>query len=308
MERLLYFITICVMFERTTLIDGLSDKTRHIVRTVRQRSISIPEGVVTCNCIDSRLQIEKLKVECEELIKENEKLKRGSQFFEECDTCADGFVCNANWNGSSCVRPTECSDVRYINDGVYYIYPNGHPVRVNCVYKHGKIWTVFQRRTDGSVNFDRNWTEYRAGFGDPHGEFWLGNYILHTLTRYSNGPHRLRIELTNNLGWKLYAAYSHIEVGSEANKFALKVAGYSGDAGDRLNRLRDNNGEMFSTPDNDNDGDIRRNRAGEEHGGWWYGGYEKVNLNIYPPSWETGMTLDIKETSLMMLTRSLPYE
>ena len=57
----------------------------------------------------------------------------------------------------------------------------------------GGGWTVFQRRRDGSVSFNRGWSEYRGGFGEPRGEHWLGNQPLHLLSNH--GHYSLRIDL-----------------------------------------------------------------------------------------------------------------
>ena len=42
-------------------------------------------------------------------------------------------------------------------------------------------------RFDGSVDFHRSWEDYKNGFGDPNGEYWLGNEALHLLTK-EGGP------------------------------------------------------------------------------------------------------------------------
>lgn len=56
---------------------------------------------------------------------------------------------------------------------------------------------VIQRRDDIGdpirENFNRDWTDYKNGFGDPTKEFWMGNENIYMLT--SNDEYMLRIEM-----------------------------------------------------------------------------------------------------------------
>ena len=54
-------------------------------------------------------------------------------------------------------------------------------------------------------NFTRTWAEYKAGFGDMGGEFWLGNDDISELTME---PMLLRIELVAHDGRTAFAEYS----------------------------------------------------------------------------------------------------
>ena len=45
-------------------------------------------------------------------------------------------------------------------------------MQVYCDQKtDGRGWTVIQRRVDGSVNFFRDWVNYKNGFGQLQNEF-----------------------------------------------------------------------------------------------------------------------------------------
>ncbi|XP_070296682.1 LOW QUALITY PROTEIN: ryncolin-1-like [Salvelinus sp. IW2-2015] len=60
------------------------------------------------------------------------------------------------------------------------------PVLVYCDMEDGGGWTVIQRRRHGRVDFNRDWVDYRDGFGDFklwNDEFWLGNEHIHSLVK-----------------------------------------------------------------------------------------------------------------------------
>ncbi|MGH0183127.1 UNVERIFIED_CONTAM: hypothetical protein FKN15_010978, partial [Acipenser sinensis] len=123
----------------------------------------------------------------------------------------------------------------------------------------GGGWTVFQRRQDGSVDFNRTWQEYRQGFGPLQGEHWLGNEALHSLTQA--GHSLLRIELQD---W-----------------YRLTAREYTGDAGNALSYSKHYNhdGRPFSTADSDNDS-YPSGSCGSYYGaGWWFDSCLAANLN-----------------------------
>ena len=83
---------------------------------------------------------------------------------------------------------------------------------------------VFQRRFDGSVDFYRGWSEYKTGFGEASGEFWLGNDHIHSLT--STGSSVLRIDMEAHDGDTRFAEYSGFSIDDESSNYALRLVAY----------------------------------------------------------------------------------
>ncbi|XP_033728661.1 LOW QUALITY PROTEIN: ryncolin-1-like [Pecten maximus] len=163
----------------------------------------------------------------------------------------------------------DCQDIKKSGNtksGVYTIHVvNYGPTRVWCdMDTDGGGWTVFQRRSNGSVDFYRTWNEYKNGFGNLNGEFWLGNQVLHFLS--SQGGYELRIDLEDYDQSKRFAVYKLFHVGSLDMNYKLTVRFYSGNAGDSLKFY---NGRQFSTHDADHD-TAKENCAFEYRGAWWY--------------------------------------
>ncbi|XP_049289342.1 ryncolin-1-like [Anopheles funestus] len=113
---------------------------------------------------------------------------------------------------------TSCAEVP--SSGIYTIQPDNtfkEPIRVLCDqdYEYGG-WIVIQHRFNGSTDFYRNWQEYKNGFGNLEGEFWLGLDRIHQLT--VSGPHELVVLLEDIEGNKKFAKYDKFEIGDENEK------------------------------------------------------------------------------------------
>ncbi|XP_071837365.1 fibrinogen-like protein A [Apostichopus japonicus] len=104
--------------------------------------------------------------------------------------------------------PKDCHEVfqKCVGDssnGVHFIQPYGYPepfeVYCNNTVDSGN-WIVLQRRLDGGVDFNRDWNDYKQGFGFLHREFWLGNEKLSYITNQRD--HELRIDFVSKTQWR----------------------------------------------------------------------------------------------------------
>uniref|UniRef100_A0A8D3B1K5 Angiopoietin 2b n=1 Tax=Scophthalmus maximus TaxID=52904 RepID=A0A8D3B1K5_SCOMX len=168
--------------------------------------------------------------------------------------------------------------------GLYSIrLPNStQTVKVFCDMKtRGGGWTVLQHRTNGSVNFHRGWRDYKVGFGEPSGEHWLGNDIIHRLT--NSQEYSLHVQLKDREGNEAFSHYDRFYIDGEGHNYSLHAEGFSGTAG-RSSSLT-HSGTQFSTKDRDND-HCTCKCAQLASGGWWFEACGPSNLNgiYYPPS------------------------
>ena len=126
---------------------------------------------------------------------------------------------------------------------------------------------LIQQNINGSDFFNRSWAEFKIGFNDSIGNYWLGNDLLSQLT--VNHRYKLKFDLQsrNHSNW-YWAEYSTFRVLSETYNYELKVAGYSGNAG--RDTLSYQNGMMFTTHDRDNDPWSGNCAFYVRGGGFWY--------------------------------------
>ena len=160
---------------------------------------------------------------------------------------------------------------------MYTIDPGcGKAFNVWCDLQGGG-WTVFQRRMDGSVSFNRSWDSYVDGFGYVKREHWLGLEKIHCLTA-SKGRAELYVDMYDCDGVNKYARHSYFHVEGSSVNYTLHVNGYSGTAGDSFRQGVDLNGMQFTTWDRDHD-QSSGNCAAHDEGGWWFNNCFRCYLN-----------------------------
>ncbi|XP_068095437.1 angiopoietin-related protein 3 [Hyperolius riggenbachi] len=122
-------------------------------------------------------------------------------------------------------HPRDCSEAYNRGEkmsGVYTIRPtNGTEFKVYCEMNPDAAWTVIQRRADGSVDFNQTWEDYRNGFGDLTGEFWLGLQKIYTLTQQAD--YILHIELQD---WKYNTRFVEylFSLGNQDTNYTIQVS------------------------------------------------------------------------------------
>ncbi|KAM6939470.1 microfibril-associated glycoprotein 4-like [Xenentodon cancila] len=182
--------------------------------------------------------------------------------------------------------PIDCDDVYWHDNtstsGVYTIYPAGPvtPLQVYCdMDTDGGRWTIFHRRIDGSESFFRSWKDYKAGFGNVAGEYWLGLENIFLLTMRKN--YELRVDMEDWEGGHASAQYASFSIDPESTGYQLHLGGFTGGAaGDSLTN---HNSMKFTTLDKDQD-NWEKNCARQFLGGFWYNACHMTNpTGMYAP-------------------------
>ncbi|XP_046566462.1 angiopoietin-related protein 5-like [Haliotis rubra] len=139
-------------------------------------------------------------------------------------TCFGGYV------GHRCERlMIDCAEGEewgfFPPDQVATIQPYGspQPFQVLCESDPWGTRTYFMVRLAGTLDFSRNWTSYKEGFGDLKGEFWLGLDNIHYLTNAH--PQNLLAEVHTRMPADTYPyrqrTYSKFSVGAESTGYVM---------------------------------------------------------------------------------------
>ncbi|XP_005113499.1 ficolin-2-like, partial [Aplysia californica] len=176
-------------------------------------------------------------------------------------------------------EPQSCASAKGLGPRPVVRLSSGQLVVCDTVTDQGG-WIVIQRRVSADVDFFRDWADYRNGFGDLSGNFWLGLEKIHQLTNQER--YELRFDLKFR-GKNYYSSYDNFSLSGETENYKIHISGFLGNISQ--DNMAYHNGAEFSTKDRDNDESSTHNCAKAHHGAWWYKNCHYVNPNgLWGPS------------------------
>lgn len=132
--------------------------------------------------------------------------------------------------------------------------------------KGGGAWLIIQRRINNDLLFNRNWQDYKNGFGDLIDSFFIGLERLHKILLHSNA--QLWIQLGTGYDESPHRIYTNFLISNETDQYRLTSVNLE----DLKDELVNAKGWSFQTFD-------VGNRCAEiMQSGWWYN--EKIEHNV----------------------------
>ncbi|XP_068243967.1 fibrinogen-like protein A isoform X2 [Palaemon carinicauda] len=255
------------------LKEAVKDMTQSLV-TLSQETTSVKE-LVNSGADDTKQALQEFKMQM------MTRLSTLQDFVEEKTKEMEGTVSRLS-DMSVNILAGDCQDLYDLGSnasGVYFLQKFGRQVLCDMETDEGG-WLVIQRRARVAeqVDFNRDWQEYKTGFGDLESEFWAGNDFLHILTNQKS--YRLKIEMEDYEKGYYWALYSSFRVGRETTGYEMDIGDYTGNATDAFSY---HHGRPFTTTDRDNDLYDDGNCATYFSGGWWYDRCYDAHLNgVFP--------------------------
>ncbi|XP_057309043.1 angiopoietin-related protein 3-like [Hydractinia symbiolongicarpus] len=144
-------------------------------------------------------------------------LKDGSTSAIQCalrcnldKACKEGGVVHISERENKCMMKNE-------KGGMFF---EGKNTIVMTKTQLKKDHILVLRRVSDSVSFARTWFEYKHGFGNVKGNYWIGNEKLHEMSQRNV---KLSIEFTRFNGEKYYAEYDRFQVENEGDQYRLNI-------------------------------------------------------------------------------------
>ena len=180
-------------------------------------------------------------------------------------------------------RPKDCYDLKCYKvskakDGPHTIYPDtpdltNFSLQVSCDQEtDGGGWIMYMRRLNGTVDFTRNWDDYKRGFGengDNMTELWLGNEnVYQVLQSYGTTECELRIEMDAWDETERWLVASNFRMNNETSKYTLNWDDVIGPYPEIYSNWNYHKLLEFRTNDSENPHCV--GSVDQYTGGWWY--------------------------------------